>query len=260
MNEAKDKKMIQSIVRAADVLNLFLLENKTMGIGEFSQALNLPKTTIQGIVNTLTALEYLERDPLTSRYRLGPMLFQLGSRYSMNMNLVSTARVWMERLCFQFGIPINVGTMLSNKVIILFRVEPDNNFIAYPDAGLSIAAHTSCIGKIMLAFMEGKRRDSILRNYEFSKWTVNSISDSKLFEAELAAVRENGIAFDNEENVRGLSGIGGALRNHTGNVFAAFVVTGETEMVNLKRDEIIRAVKYTSELVSQQLGYQKSGL
>ncbi len=258
MKDKKDKKLIQSLVRASDILNLFLDENKTMGIGEFAQALKLPKTTIQGLVNTLTALEYLERDPLTSRYRLGPMLFQLGSRYSMNMNLVATARVWMERLCFQFGIPINFGTMLSDRVVILFRIEPDNNFIAYPDAGLVIAAHTSCIGKIMLAFMEDKRRTSILKNYEFSKWTQNSISDVTRFETELVSVRENGIAFDNEENIRGLSGIGGPIRNHTGNVFAAFVVTGDTAKINEKRDEIIRAVRYTAEYVSAQLGY-KSG-
>ncbi len=256
MNETRDKKMIQSIVRASDILNLFLIDNKTMGIGEFAKALDLPKTTIQGIVNTLTALEYLERDPVTSRYRLGPMLFQLGTKYSMNMNLVSTARVWMERICFQFGIPINVGTMLSDRVTILFRVEPDNNFIAYPDAGFNIAAHTSCIGKIMLAFMEEKRRKSILKNYEFSPWTTNSIQNIEQFEIELANIRENGVAFDNEENIRGLSGIGGPLRNYTGNVFAAFVVSGDTSRINEKRDEITKAVRYTSELVSTQLGYE----
>nr|HPO47215.1 helix-turn-helix domain-containing protein [Spirochaetota bacterium] len=75
---AKQKRLIQSIKRASDILGIFIQEKRTMGITDFAARLNLPKTTISSIVQTLEALKFLEKDHITSKYRLGPALFQLG--------------------------------------------------------------------------------------------------------------------------------------------------------------------------------------
>ena len=53
---AKQKRLIQSIKRASDILGIFIQEKRTMGITDFSSRLHLPKTTISSIVQTLEAL------------------------------------------------------------------------------------------------------------------------------------------------------------------------------------------------------------
>jgi len=252
---AKSIRLIQSIKRASDILGIFIGEKRTMGITEFSRRLKLPKTTIAGIVQTLEALGYLERDPLTSKFRLGPALFQLGMKYATNMDLVLIARAWMERLCFQFMEPVNIGMLVGDKAVVVLRVEPENRFMVFPQAGSVIPLHTTCIGKLLCAHMDDSRRDEILSEYRFERLTANSIDSRKAFLKELSRVRESGTAFDEQESINGLAGVGGPIYNFTGQVIAAFAVTGKAETIQRRREEIVTAVRYTSHQISTQLGY-----
>ncbi|PKL40470.1 MAG: hypothetical protein CVV44_02385 [Spirochaetae bacterium HGW-Spirochaetae-1] len=251
----QDKKFIQSVQRAGDILNLFIHEKRPLGITEFSKKLSLPKTTIQGIVLTLLDMNYLERDPATGKYRLGPMLFQLGMKYATNMDLVNTARVWMERLCYQFREPVNLGMLVGNRVVVLLRVEPENRFMTMPQAGSVIPAHTTCIGKVIYAHLEDKKREELLKDYFFEPMTDASIVVKEDFMKELEKVRRDGISFDNQESIIGLAGIGAPIFNWQGQVFAAFAITGNAEHISSRREEIINAVRYTSSMISGQLGY-----
>ncbi|MRR35372.1 IclR family transcriptional regulator [bacterium] len=251
----KQKRLIQSIKRASDIMAQFIEEKKPLGITEFSKRLGLPKTTIAGIVSTLEAIGYLEKDPFTGRYRLGLQIFQLGMKYATNMDLVTMSRAWMERLCFQFREAVNVGMLVGDKVTIVMRIEPENRYMVFPQAGSVIPVHSTCIGKILYAFMEESRRETILADYSFERLTESTISSGKDFRKELEQVRKTGVSFDNQESIVGLSGIGGPIYNHTGIVVAGFAVTGNPDTIASRRQDIIDAVKLTTREVSSQLGY-----
>ncbi len=249
------KRRIQSVQRAGEILSLFINEKKPIGITEFSRQLGLPKTTVQGIVLTLLDMNFLERDPVTSKYRLGPMLFQLGMKYATNMDLVNIARVWMERLCFQFREPVNLGMLVGNHIVVLLRIEPENKFMAMPQAGSVIPAHTTSIGKIIYASLNEEHRNELLKDYSFTPMTANSNTDRDAFLKELDEVREKGVSYDNEENVVGLAGIGGPIYNYDGQVFAAIALTGNADNIKARREEMENGLLYTCRMISQQLGY-----
>jgi DNA-binding IclR family transcriptional regulator len=234
---------------------LFIDEKRPLGITEFSRRLGLPKTTIASIVSTLEAIGYLEKDPFSSKYRLGPQLFQLGMKCATNMDLVSIGRAWMERLCFQFMEPVNLGMLVGDKVTIVMRIEPENRYMVFPQAGSVIPLHSTCIGKMLAAHMEGSKRDLILADYRFERLTPNTIPTRELFLEELSRTRKTGVSFDNQESINGLAGIGGPIFNHAGIVIAAFAITGNPENIEKRRNAIIEAVKFTSQQVSLQLGF-----
>lgn len=253
------KRRIQSVQRAGEILSLFVNEKKPLGITEFARHLGLPKTTVQGIVLTLLDMNFLERDPVTSKYRLGPMLFQLGMKYATNMDLVNIARVWMERLCFQFREPVNLGMLVGNHIVVLLRIEPENKFMAMPQAGSVIPAHTTSIGKIIYASLSEEHRNELLKDYSFTPMTDNSITRRDDFLAELREVKEKGISYDREENVVGLAGIGGPIYNYDGQVFAAIALTGNAENIISRQEDIINGLLYTCRMISEQLGYSPQG-
>ena len=255
-NEKNDRRLIQSIQRAEDILSLFIEEKNPLGISDFAQRLSLPKTTIQGIVNTLASLHYLEKDHLSSKYRLGARLFQLGMSYATNMDMLTITRVWLERLCFQFREPVNFGMLVGKRVIILFRVEPGTRANSFPQAGTVIPAHTTCIGKLLFAFMNDERRNEVLEDYTFEALTPNSISDRETFIRELEQVRKEGISYEREENLAGMAGIGGPVYNHRGQVIAAFAITGDAEHLKKEHEAVINEVKATSKEISSQFGFK----
>ena len=53
-----------------DILNCFRCESE-LGISELSAEMGLNKSTIYGLVNTLTGYGFLEQDENTKKYRLG---------------------------------------------------------------------------------------------------------------------------------------------------------------------------------------------
>ncbi|MCP4136800.1 MAG: IclR family transcriptional regulator [bacterium] len=248
-------KYIQSIKKATDILRLFMKERNPLSLTDFSQKLSIPKTTVLGIVQTMVGLNLLEKDSQTSRYSLGPLLFQLGMRYAANIDLLTVAKVWMERLCLMFNEPVNAGFLINSRISIIFRVEPEKEFSTLPLKGAIIPSHTSCVGKSYFAFMDSERRDKLLKDYSFDPVTRNSITSRQQFEEELEKVRETGVAFENEENIPGLSGIGAPIFNHIGDVIVGFAVSGDTANINKQRKKIIEEVLYTSRNVSAHFGY-----
>jgi DNA-binding IclR family transcriptional regulator len=251
----KERRLIQSIKRASDILGLFIDEQKPLGITEFAKRLGLPKTTISSIVQTLEAIGYLEKDPASGRYRLGPQIFQLGMKCASSMDVITIGRAWIERLCFQFREPVNVGTIVGDKATIVMRIEPENHFMVFPQAGPIIPLHSTCIGKLVCAFVEESKRTTILTGYTFEKYTQNTIASKTPFLAELEKVRAAGVGFDNQETILGMAGIGGPVFNHAGAFVAAFAVTGNAENIMRQREDIIAAVRFTTHQISSQLGY-----
>ncbi len=251
----KNKRLIQSIKKASDILALFHNAKKPLGITDFTKKLGLPKATIATIVATLEAIGYLEKDPFSPKYRLGHQLLQLGLKSVASLDIIAVARAWMERFSFQFMEPINVGMLVGDSVTIIMRFEPENRYIVFPQSGSTIPLHSTCIGKIILAYMDRAERDKLLKNYPFIQLTPNTITSRTQFLKELAQVKKTGVSFDNQESINGLAGIGGPIFNHKGIVIAGFAVTGSANRIKKLSDEIIKAVKFTTEQVSAQMGY-----
>ena len=127
-----------------------------------------------------------ERDPQAGRYRLGPMLFQLGMTYATNLDLVTITRGWTERLCFQFREPVNCGMLVGNKVVVVLRVEPENRFMVFPQSGTSSRRIRPASEKYCSrSWMEKKGRDPE-RIYLSTPLRKTPSPNRKRFDEELA--------------------------------------------------------------------------
>ncbi|MGD8466334.1 MAG: helix-turn-helix domain-containing protein, partial [Anaerolineae bacterium] len=62
---------IQSVERAIAILKSFSMEQPERGVSELSQALDLHKSTVSRLVQTLERGGLLTRNPETRRYQLG---------------------------------------------------------------------------------------------------------------------------------------------------------------------------------------------
>ena len=249
-------KSILSLVKAGKILELFLDEDKSLGITEFSKALQMPKATVQNLVSTLEDMAYLEKDPMTLKYRLGPVLFQLGMKYANSMDLTMIARVWLEKLCTQYGEMSQAGIMMGDKLTIVMKVEHETTYMVFPQPGSVIPVHSSSLGKVLLAYMSRSRRERVLACCEFTKFTEHTITDKGDFIKELEKVKKAGIGFDLEETVSGLSCVAGPVFNNNGDCIAAVSLSGNAFKIANRRDEIINAVKYVGSRVSEQMGYR----
>lgn len=249
-------KTILSLVKASKILELIMSESRALGVSELSRALEMPKPTVQNMLFTLEAEGLIEKDPMSLKYRLGPRLFQLGMHYANNMDLTMIARIWLERLCQQYGETSRTGIVMGEKIVIVMEVHHDSSFMTFPGPGSVIPPHTTSIGKILLAHMPERRRNSILNNIQFTQLTDRSLKNINELSTELERVRSEGVAFDNQESVTGLSCIAGPVFNHRSECIAAISLSGNSTKIEMKRDEIINAIKYTCFRISEQMGFR----
>ena len=81
------ERLIQSVERAADILELFLNSTAELSVKEISQKLGLSKSTVHGIIKTLEHRGYLQQNPDDLKYKLGMKLFELGISWKINLIL-----------------------------------------------------------------------------------------------------------------------------------------------------------------------------
>jgi len=248
-------RIIQSVERAIKAILLFLENDEDLAIKDFSKLLDLPKPTIHSIVNTLTVYNVLEQNSENSKYHLGPVLFRLGLQYARNSDFLSATRVWIERLAYKYGKTVNVCMLIAGKMVVVYKFDPIDPVISYPNVGATVPIHYTANGKVLLAHADDATRDKILKTYIFQKLTEYTITNRADYEKELETVKEEGIAYSRQESSIGISTISGPIFNHNGLVIASFSIVSTTKEMEDKEANIAQEVKITSSSISKQLGY-----
>ncbi|MCG8616039.1 MAG: IclR family transcriptional regulator [Desulfobacterales bacterium] len=257
MTEKKknEGRTIQSVDRAMRAVMLFLGDVQELGITDFARRLGLAKPTVYSLINTLTKHQILEQNPENSKYRLGPGAFRLGLQYARHSDVLSTVSVWAERLCYKFGKSVNVCMLVGEQAVVVYKVDPDQVVISYPDVGAVVPLHSTANGKMLLAHADPEVRDSLLADYPFTRITASTITDRRQFEDELERTRSEGVSFNRQESVSGINAVAGPIFNHLGQMVASFAISGKTEEFNDNEGQLIAEVKKTAQSISKQMGY-----
>lgn len=78
MQVAKSGPILVTARNSLRILQLFSNETPELGVTEISRHLGLAKSTVSRILSTLVEESILDKDPVSGRYRLGPLLLELG--------------------------------------------------------------------------------------------------------------------------------------------------------------------------------------
>jgi IclR family transcriptional regulator, acetate operon repressor len=115
--------------------------------------------------------------------------------------------------------------------------------------GGRMPAHATGVGKAMLAFAPA---DRVQRRIEagLERRTAHTITTVGGLTRELAAVREQGVAFDREEAMVGVVCAAAPITGPDGSVVAAVSVSGRAESLDLER--MAPAVRTAALTLSQQ--------
>ena len=142
---------IQSIERAAAVLQLLSGRARRLGVVELAGQLNLPKATVHGILCTLRDVGFVEQDAESGKYQLGAALLHMGSSYLDGNELRTRALNWSDTLASRSGESVRIGTLHEGRVLVVHHVfRPDDSRQAL-EVGALLPAHATALGKALLA-------------------------------------------------------------------------------------------------------------
>lgn len=244
--------MIQSIDRAAKILGL-LQGARRLGISELASALELPPSTVHGIVKSLQAHGLVAQEATGNRYVLGPALLKLSSVYLDTLDVRARAMRWMHELSRSTGFAARLGVNLLGEVLIIHHDPRPDGTEQMPETGLNLPAHASALGKVLLAHIPEMQLD--VHSRPLTELTGCTITEPELLNAELEQVRFNGIALENEEAVIGESSLAVPVFGENSMIVAALslVVPANQWPVD---EKIVQDLRDAARTISKELGAQ----
>jgi len=251
-----EKKIIQSIDRALQVLELFSLEKPEWGITEISKALNIYKSNVHNVLTTLAEKGFVIKNSKTDKYKLGIKFFELGSIVIKNMDLRKIAHPYIEKLSKEFNETVHLGVLDKGRVVSIEREESDKSLCSHVEIGKRTPLHCTAVGKAIMAYLSEDEINLIIREKGLEKFTENTITTKKDLENEFKKIRKQGYAVDKIEHEEGVRCVAGSIRDYTGKVVASMSVSGPAFRINESNiPSIAKKVKEYCDCISKEMGY-----
>jgi len=196
MNETP---LVPAIDRAVALLSLFKDGQPDWSLAELHQRLGLPKSTVHTIAATLAHHGYLERDTATRRYRLGAALLELAHYVPNQPRLPDLAWPHLLRLRDALGETAALGVYVDGHATLLEIAESRQLITISAPVGKRLPLDAGCFGKLYLAALDEAALAELLTHRPPRAYTPHTIVEPQRLRAELATVRAQGYAADDEE-------------------------------------------------------------
>lgn len=257
--ELKSSSNVKSLCKALSLLKLFTPAKTQWALAEMAQALDYHKSSVQRLVTTLEAEGFLERiEPTRGVFRLGPMILMLGNVASEGIDLRSAAHPLLLQLADQTQETSHLCVVDQSQCYYLDKVDSQQAIRISTYIGQRLPLHSSAVGKALMSGMSEGEVDSIIAERGLPGFTANTITDRKALFRELAKIRKENLASDNEEYDMGLRCLAAPVKDSRGHVVAAISVSGPIQRLSMEVLEYYAGfVKEAAREVSRRLGYSE---
>ncbi|PKN29582.1 MAG: hypothetical protein CVU64_07425 [Deltaproteobacteria bacterium HGW-Deltaproteobacteria-21] len=246
---------IQSVQRAIDILSNFSLSRPSMSIGELSELMNLPKTTVHGLVKTLLKNRLLQQDTETRRYRLGFKNFELGAIVGNSLDINRKAAEHLYALANRTRLEARLAIWDGGAMLITMGAAVRSQAF-FTQIGPRMPAYCSASGRIFLAQLSAGELKAYLARTRFKRFTPSTITDPDQLRREVEKARDKGYAINREELGLGVIVFAAPVLDCAGKVVAAVSLTLNGDRLPKKREKrIIDELMKGAMIISREMGY-----
>jgi DNA-binding IclR family transcriptional regulator len=250
---------IQSVKRATDIISLFSSSRTSLGITQIAAALNLNKATAWGLVTTLEKQGFLQQDPDTQKYSVGPKLFELGMVYVGSLEINAKASRLVHGLASRTGFNARVGIWDGDSVLITLLALPKAEDSLSHQIGPRVPAYCSGVGKALLANLEPDTLENYLRVTELARHTRATIVTAEKLLKDLEKTRERGYSISSEEMIPGIAALGAPIFGRKKGLAGAISISGPpSALLGKQMGKLADELMYTAAEISREMGYYKT--
>lgn len=252
---APAKYPVKSLAKALKLLDALGKSGSGTSIAALSADLKIGKSTVHRLLATLREFDLVWFDAETSTYALGSRILRWSDLLARQNLLIRHGLPILRRLVESCHETANLAIREGTEIIFVARFESSHRLRMSDQVGGRNPAHCTSLGKALLSTLSEEEFKALYRGVESLKQvTPNSINSTEKLWAHLQKVREEGVAYDFEENVPGGVCLGTLVRNFTGKAVAAMSVSMPTQrlrgdiLITLKEHLLVAADQLSTEL------------
>lgn len=219
-----EKSGVQSVERIFHLIESLAAHPAGAGLQRLAQDTDLAKSTVHRLLASLVSLGYAAQDE-NGRYRLTLKMFELSSGIVNSMDIMDVAKVHLERLAQRTGEAVHLVIRDGQDIVYIYKTESGPMRMS-SRVGLRSPLYCTGVGKAILATLPADEVTNIWQHTTPQKLTTHTIVEFDALQAQLAEVRTNGYAIDDEENELGVRCVAVAIPGVGGRADSAFSISG----------------------------------
>jgi DNA-binding IclR family transcriptional regulator len=245
---------IKSIETAFEIVETIRVEDGAR-LNELADVMEKSPSTLHQYLQTLLRSEFLVK--VDQEYHLGYRFLNYGEYARQRNPLFEIASTKVDQLADSTGERAQFVVPEHQQVVVLYTVVGDQAVKAGVRTGQRLPMHATAAGKAMLAYYPRTRVEEIIEAQGLPAITGHTITDeAELFDV-LERVRENSVAFNDQEDTSGLRAIGCAIRDADGVSVGALSISGPSHRLKQEpvEQETIDRLKGTTNEIELRFQY-----
>jgi DNA-binding IclR family transcriptional regulator len=219
-------------------------------VTDIAAATGVSKSTVHRILQALVLWGFARPDGSGS-YEPGPRILTLAGRVMHRFDPARQASGALRALCVATGYTTHFAIRAVDEAVYVDKQEGSRPYQMPSRVGMSVALHTTAIGKAVLAELSDEEILGICRRNGMTQRTPRTLTSEEDLLTHLGRVRALGYAVDDEENEPGIRCVGAPVFDHTGQVLGGISISAlamDMEMTALeaRAPEVIAAARDVS--------------
>ena len=244
---------IQVLERMFSLLDALAAQADPVSLKQLSERTGLHPSTAHRILNDLAIGRLVDR-PEAGSYRLGMRLLELGNLVKARLDVRDAALAPMRELHKLTHQAVNLSVRQGDEIVYIERSYSERSGMQVVRAvGGRAPLHLTSVGKLFLAHEDPARVRAYAARTGLSGHTRNSLTDVPALERELAQVRQQALARDNEELELGVRCMAAGIFDDQNRLVAGLSISAPADRLEESWAERVRA---TAAQISASLGYR----
>lgn len=248
----------QSTDKVFAILELLAHSCEPLRLIDIAHQLHYNSSTALRFLNSLEQNGYISKDKETFKYHMTYKIVGLAGLVTSHTDLVSIASPYIRELSSKLRECACLAIEQNYSVLYIYVADGPGQILRTTQRiGKEAPMHCTGVGKLILSDFSEDRIDEMIQQKGLPKFTTYTHTTKESLMGDLAQIRKQGYAYDNEECELGARCISFPVRNYTGHIIASVSITGP---IGRMTDEFIaenfQSIKENADAISYQLGYQ----
>jgi len=250
---------VPPVERAIVLLRHIGAGNRVRNLSKTAKELGINRTTLTRLIHTLVANRMIEEIEEGAGYRLGLGLIGLATQAIHSRDIVRVSQSVLPGLAARIGLSAHMGVLDGREIVYLALEVPNTHLVSNMHAGSRLPAHTTSIGRAILAEMEAGEIVALFGGGDLEAVTEKSpVTLGQLLD-QAREDRQRGFTWSAGNFETGIGSCGAVVLDHNGKAAGGLNVSGPEDLFTDIDSEGARAIQAAvlaaAAEASEALGY-----
>lgn len=258
-DRVRNARVSKTLASGLVVLEKLSLSSSPIGVRDLGRQLGFDAALVQRLLNTLVDSGFVEQEPVTRRYRIGPKALSVGHSYVVGSGLADIASPLLRELSETDALNSYVGVRSGSVCMYLVVHQSRGALSVNVVPGDEVPLHTTALGKALLADMSDDEIRELLVETGIPRATSATKLDVESIICDVNQIRLGEAAVSDEENITGIFACGAPVYDKRGRVVGALSCACAAHMADKeKRTQMYDVIRSVATKVSESIGVLQS--